>query len=252
MNVAVFSDLHLEFSDWVPPPLQVDVVVLAGDIHIGDAAFTWARRHFGNTPVVYVPGNHEYFKSDMPAALERMRLGARRHDITLLHNGEADLDGVRFLGTTLWTDFEFYGAGTAEVEHFMSVARRRMRDYEFIDFERGRALTPELTRDLHQEQRAWLSERLEAGGDRPTVVVTHHLPHRGSVHPKYEGDATNPAFVSDLAHLFRESVKLWVHGHTHESVDYAVGATRVVCNPRGYVPYQPNAAFNPALVVSFE
>jgi predicted phosphodiesterase len=251
MNIAVFSDLHLEFCDWQPAPLRADVVVLAGDIHVGDGAFAWARRHFGDLPIVYVPGNHEYFKSDMPAALARMRASAQRHGIALLHNGEVALDGVRFIGTTLWTDFEFYGAGAADMQHFMAVARRRMRDYEFIEFTPGRALTPELTRELHLEQRAWLRGRLDAA-DGPDVVVTHHLPHRGSVHPKYAGDATNPAFVSDLAHLFRESVKLWVHGHTHESVDYSVGATRVVCNPRGYLPHQPNDAFDPGLVVTIE
>jgi predicted phosphodiesterase len=244
--------LHLEICDWTPPPVQADVVVLAGDIHMEDGAFAWARRHFGSKPVVYVPGNHEYFDSDMPTALQRMRAGAQQHGIALLHDGEIQIDGVRFLGTTLWTDFEFYGSSPADVERFMAAARRRMRDYDFIEYSRGRALTPELTRAMHLQQRSWLRERLEAGDGLPTVVVTHHLPHRGSVHPRYAGDASNPAYVSNLGHLFRESVKLWVHGHTHESVDYSVGATRVVCNPRGYVPHQPNAAFDPAFVVSIK
>jgi Icc-related predicted phosphoesterase len=252
MNVAVFSDVHLEFCNWIPPSLQADVVVLAGDIHMEDGAFAWARRHFGDMPIVYVPGNHEYFDSDMPTALQRMRAGAQQHGIDLLHDREIQIGGVRFLGTTLWTDFEFYGSAPADIEHAMAVARRRMRDYEFIEYSRGRALTPQLTRELHLQQRAWLRERLEADDGRPVVVVTHHLPHRGSVHAKHEGEATNPAFVSDLAHLFRESVKLWVHGHTHESVDYTAGATRVVCNPRGYLPHEPNPDFDPGLVVKLK
>jgi len=81
------------------------------------------------------------------------------------------------------------------------------------------------------------------------VVVTHHLPHRQSIHSKWEGDPLNPGFASDLSRLVRPPVRLWVHGHTHESFDYQVNGTRVICNPRGYVPMQPNTAFDPKLVV---
>lgn len=250
MKLAIYSDLHLEFSDWHPPPLQADVVVLAGDIHVGDAAFGWARRHFPDTPVIYVAGNHEYFDSDMPAALELMRAAARKFDIEFLHDGETEIRGVRFLGTTLWTDFEFYGADPGAIRDSMTHARRGMRDYGLIEFAPGQPLSPELTRVLHQQQRRWLEQRLRHSVDRTTVVVTHHLPHQESVHPRYAGNPLNPAFVSNLEYLFDDSVKLWVHGHTHESRDYWFGDTRVVCNPRGYLPHQPNPTFDPALLVS--
>lgn len=250
MNLAVYSDLHLEFSDWTPPPRPADVVLLAGDIHVDDAAFAWARRHFPDTTVIYVAGNHEFFGSDMPAALARMQAAARRHGIHFLHDGEHVERGVRFLGTTLWTDFELYGGAPEQIERSMRHARRGMHDYRQIEHRPGEALSPELTRELHLRQRGWLKARLAEPFDGSTVVVTHHLPHPGSVHARYDGDALNPAFASDLGALFGANVQLWAHGHTHESCDYRVGATRVICNPRGYIPQLPNPAFDPELRVS--
>ncbi len=252
MKLALYSDLHLEFQDWTPPPLQADVIVLAGDIHIGDAAFAWARRHFPSKPVVYVAGNHEFFGSCIPAVLGEMRAAASQSGVHFLHDGELRIQGVRILGTTLWTDFEFYGADAARISRSMAHARRGMRDYALIEHAPGCPLSPELTRQIHLEQRRWLERQLALECDVPTVVVTHHLPHPLCVHPKYEHSPVNPAFVSDLSPLFRDSVKLWVHGHTHESRDFTVGATRVVCNPRGYLPHQPNPDFDPALVVEIE
>ena len=249
MRLALYSDLHLEFRDWTPPPLAADLVLLAGDIHVGAAACEWARRTFDG-PVVYVAGNHEFYGRTLPAGVDQLREAAERFDVRFLHEDAWCWQGLRFVGVTLWTDFAFYGPAPAQVQRSMDIARRCMRDYDLIEREPGVALTPEHTRELHTAQREWLRRELAAGDDVPTVVITHHLPHPGSVHPRYEGDGTNPAFVSDLSELFDDSIRLWLHGHTHESCDYRVGATRVVCNPRGYLPYQPNPAFDPALVVT--
>ena len=108
---------------------------------------------------------------------------------------------------------------------------------------------PEHARQLHLAQTAWLEGKLIEMFDGPTVVITHYLPHRHSIHPKYKGDRLNPAFASDLSRLVRPPVKLWIHGHTHESFNYVVNGTRLVCNPRGYLPMEPNPAFNPRFVV---
>jgi hypothetical protein len=82
-----------------------------------------------------------------------------------------------------------------------------------------------------------------------TVVVIHHLPHRRSIHPKYNGSDLNPSFASDLSDLMGPPVSLWIHGHTHESFDYVVNSTRVVCNPRGYAPMELNESFDPVFTV---
>jgi predicted phosphodiesterase len=247
MKIRIYSDLHLEFSDWTPPRLPADVVVLAGDIHVGSRAFPWARRHFKTERIVYVAGNHEYFGSDIGSMQCEMRNEAREFDVDFLDQESAVIDGVRFLGATLWTDFELYGSDPQHLSGAMSYAHQAMHDYRAIKLSPMEDLIPEHTRRMHHSQARWLKEQIDAPFDGPTVVVTHHLPHRKSVHPIFEGERSNPAFASDLSALFRDQVKLWVHGHTHESMDYEVGATRVLCNPRGYIPQLPNVSFTPDL-----
>jgi hypothetical protein len=127
----------------------------------------------------------------------------------------------------------------------MADAKEEMNDFRMIEWADGDRFTPELVREMHVTRTQWLAERLALPHSGPTVVITHHLPHRLSIHPKYEGTRLNPCFASDLDHLVRAPVTLWIHGHTHESFDYVVNGTRVVCNPRGYLPGEPNPAFDP-------
>ena len=249
MKIRILSDLHLEFFDWTPPVVEADVVVLAGDIHTGVHGVEWARRQFPNTPVIYVPGNHEFYGGRMQDVLAALRKDARRFDVYLLDGDEVVLGGVRFLGATLWTDFALYGTAPAKVGRAMADARYGMNDFRVIRYGDQGLFRPEHARDIHLGQVKWLADRLAEPSDRPTIVVTHYLPHRQSIHPKYHGDSLNPCFASDLAHLVRAPVMAWIHGHTHESIDYVVNGTRVVCNPRGYLPAEPNLSFDPTAVV---
>ena len=249
MRIRIFSDLHLEFKDWTPPQLTADVVVLAGDIHVGTRGFAWARRHFKNEAIIYVAGNHEYFGSDIPTLQGQMRAAAREFDVHFLDQDLTVIDGVRFLGTTLWTDFALYGSAPQEIEDAMAYAFHAMYDYRAIKRSPLEDLLPRHTREMHEDQTHWLKRQLGAPFAGSTVIVTHHLPHLKSVHPIYEGERSNPAFASDLSALFCDRVKLWVHGHTHESMDYELGGTRVLCNPRGYLPQLPNLNFTPELLV---
>jgi Icc-related predicted phosphoesterase len=244
-RLRIFSDLHLEFVDWIPPPVAADAIVLAGDISVGLQGVQWARRQFPETPVVYVPGNHEFYGARLPDALEELRTEAQRLGVHFLDGDECILGGTRFLGTTLWTDYELYGSAPADLERAMADAAIEMNDFRMIQWTGGEPLAPALVRDMHLTGVAWLAERLAEPFAGPTVVVTHHLPHRQCIHPKYEGTRFNPCFASDLDHLVRAPVALWVHGHTHESIDFLVNGTRVVCNPRGYLPHEPNPSFDP-------
>ncbi len=131
----------------------------------------------------------------------------------------------------------------------MWYADRAMSDFKVIRYE-GRMLHADDTRVLHLAARDWLADRLAEPFEGKTVVVTHHLPHRGSINRQFHGHPLNPAFASHLQDLVRPPVSLWVHGHTHCSCDYMpVAGTRVICNPRGYGPGDLNPEFNPYLTV---
>jgi predicted phosphodiesterase len=249
MKIRILSDLHLEFQRWTPPPAPADVVVLAGDIDTGTEGIQWGREHFPESEIIYVPGNHEYYGSELQEMLGKMRRAATRAGVHLLDGDSIEIDDVRFLGATLWTDFALYGSEPKDIARSMAIAQSTMADYEVIRWKDTGRLAPDDTREIHFLQRAWLRQELSQSFAGSTVVVTHHLPHPSSVHAKYRGSPLNPGFASDMSELVRRPVSLWIHGHTHESIDYEVGLTRVICNPRGYLPQEPNRNFNPKLVV---
>ncbi len=249
MKIRVLSDLHIEFQGWTPPSVPADVVVLAGDIGSRAEGIHWGREHFPESEIIYVPGNHEFYGSEMHDMLGKMRRAAKRFSVHLLDAESVAIDGVRFLGATLWTDFALYGAEPKDIARSMAIGQSMMTDYRVIRWRDTGPLAPEETRAIHNLQVAWLAAELSKPFSGSTVVITHHLPHPNSVHAKYRGDMLNPCFASDLSALLRPPVNLWIHGHTHESMDYEIEGTRVVCNPRGYLPMEPNERFNPALIV---
>jgi hypothetical protein len=163
---------------------------------------------------------------------------------------------VRFLGSTLWTDFELFGPGEQR-SAAMDLAQRLVRDFSRIRIEdASEALfTPEHSAMLFRQHAAWLSDRLAAPHDGPTVVVTHHPPSSLSIHPRFAGSLLNACFISEARHLLdAKRASLWIHGHTHDSFDYRINGTRVVCNPRGYARdgVNENQSFDPDLVVEVE
>ncbi len=245
MKLHVLSDLHVEFEDFSPSETRADIVVLAGDIGVGTGGIEWAAQQFPDMPVIYVPGNHEYYGHDIGSRGELRK--AATPNIHVLDNDALELDGVRFLGTTLWTDFELYGQ--TEAWFSRQTARSLIEDYAAIR-NGARSFTPQDSVDLHEVSRAWLVGELSKDFDGPTVVITHHLPASPSIAEKYENHPLNPAFASRLEGVIEEyRPALWIHGHTHVPCDYEIFGTRVVCNPRGY-PSEPDASgFSPGLVV---
>jgi len=266
MKLHILSDLHVEFAPFVPPGgAGADVVILAGDIHQGSAGLTWARAAFPRQELIYVVGNHEFYRGHWDATLAELRNLATALGIHFLENDEWQIGGVRFLGAALWTDFDYFGA--ARRREAMRACVEYLTDFRLIAAPPaaddggvglpvpGRGadrLTPAHVRSRHLESRAWLEQRLAAPYSGPTVVVTHHLPGSGSVAARFSEDLGNAGFASHLDHLMGPAA-LWVHGHTHDSFDYPKGGTRVVCNPRGY-PLSgggfENPGFNPGLVLA--
>ncbi len=248
MKLHVLSDLHTEFADFSPPGTDADVVVLAGDIGVGSDGIEWAARRFSEVPVIYVPGNHEFYDHDI-GLTDELKVAAPAN-IHVLNNDTLELDGVQFVGSTLWTDFKLYGEG--EAWSARQRAKRLIEDFASITNGKPQ-FTPEDSVAVHETSKAWLVAELEREFDGPTVVVTHHLPAPTSVAERYASDPLNPAFASRLESVIEKyRPELWIHGHTHVPCDYELFDTRIVCNPRGYPGENRSSEFRDGLVISVD
>lgn len=245
MNITLLSDLHLEFNNPVQPG-EGEVLVLAGDITTvetvkKDAAFfkTAADNY---DLVIYIPGNHEYYYSDINDA---WRIITEQIDdrIVTLNNQSVCHNGVHFVGSTLWTDMNKGSSLT------MCEATNTMNDYNIVS-NGERQLTAYDTYKLHQQSIDWMTQALPTlRGD--VVMVTHHCPTMLSVAAPGYGSRMPHAYASDLRDFIRKyaNIRLWCHGHAHRRNDYMVGTTRVLANPCGYYPDSMQLEFDPTLTV---
>ncbi|MDD4912222.1 MAG: metallophosphoesterase [Sideroxydans sp.] len=249
MKIHILSDLHIEYTVYEPAAVEADVIVLAGDICLSTRGIAWARMAWPDKEIVFVPGNHEYYRSEMGIENEQMEMAAKVYGVHVLNRGEVVIDGVRFLGATLWTDFKLFGE--AERPWAYAAGLNGLRDFRVIDFGVN-TFMPQDSAEINAEDVAWLENKLKHERfDGATVVVTHHLPSSHSVAERYRKELLSACFASDFDNLMGYS-KLWIHGHTHDSFDYELNGTRVVCNPRGYCKLgQPpeNPTFDPNLVI---
>lgn len=238
MRIALYSDLHRELSMWEPPALDVDVVILAGDIGSHTHGIEWATRAFRQAPVspviVYVAGNHEYYDAHLGLLAELQKPVWAQAGVHFLERRALDLPGLRVLGCTLWSAFDLHGAGNAEAA--MNIAQDSINDYWMICAREGKRLEPRDTLHLHRTAVRWLDSELAKPHDGKTIVVTHFAPHRRCVAPQHEGSDMSAYFVTDLSRLMnRYRIDVWCHGHTHTNNDFvAENGCRVVSNQRGY------------------
>ena len=230
MRIHLLSDLHLEFQDFSPATLDADVVVLAGDVDLLARGVKWANKTF-HCPVIYVGGNHEYYKGHLDRTLQKMRAKALSH-VHVLENEQVVINGVRFLGTTGWTDFY----STDNATSAMLAAQLSMNDYKQIrtgnQYHRIRPI------DLQQKShfaKQWLLSQLSTKYQGKTVVVTHHAPSPECAPGiKYEMGHLAAAYVNDWKEFAELDIDLWVHGHTHVGYHKSINGIPHASNPRGY------------------
>lgn len=242
MNLWIVSDLHADHGEPMPsPPVGADVAVIAGDAQNDAWLVDLAMRMF----VVFVCGNHEFYGHEYPTRLAAVKA---LPGVTVLDNSAAYIDAggtpVRFIGATLWTDYDNNPVAA-------DLARRSMNDHRLITWRKDpwQRFLPRHASDMHASSRRYIADALATPYAGKTVVVTHHAPHENSVHPRFAGQLLNHAYYSDLEPVIEAGKPdLWVHGHVHNVFDYRVGATRVLANPRGYP--RENPEFNPGLVVT--
>jgi len=271
MKIALTSDVHLEFAEWIPVnPENADVLILSGDICVikdlsnndvhnimgENTRSAMYHRFFSNCceaykNVIYIMGNHEHYHGDFSESYNILKdkLGYLKN-LHILEKEIVKIDDVTFIGGTLWTDMNNEDPITLlHMTGMMNDFRCVLNGNRAVNFkdengkfhQRNARFTPEDAVVEHKDMLAYIKEVVSEKHDQKFVVVGHHAPSRQSTHPKYKDEfIMNGGYSSDLSDfiLDRPQIKAWTHGHTHELFDYMVGSTRVMCNPRGYVNWE--------------
>lgn len=245
------SDLHLEAQAFETTLPKGDVLIIAGDLcharcldperrdrysaEQRTRVLRFVDRALASFPhVLLIAGNHEHYDGVFQDTCGLLR----RHlpGVTLLDDDAVTIGGVRFFGSTLWTDFD----GRSEAA--MNAVRRRMGEFFFVKTREGQDTGP-LAKfrpedALRAHEAAWdaLLDEVRTGEDRQTVVITHHAPSRQGLNPKFAGNGLDAAYASDLDHAIQclETIAVWVHGHTHVARSYRIGRTAVRTNALGF------------------
>jgi hypothetical protein len=274
MKIQLLSDLHLEaHPHFVPTPApDAEVLVLAGDVgsyqggsQLTDADFGLARfspRHGWPVPVLFVPGNHEYDALDFDQAHSRLRETCERLGISFLERGIVRTDTllphssapVRFIGTTLWSDFDALAMDPAALKSTTELLQLREKAFRAANFylrkagtsRHGQALLAEQVREQALVCQAWLREALATPFEGETVVITHFAPSLQSADPRYGLAPGTAGFCNALDALLPQA-RLWLHGHLHCPSDYVKNGCRVVANPLGYARKGEQSQFKPDL-----
>jgi len=273
MKIQIVSDLHLEFAPIPEIKPDADVLVLGGDIclaqhlyrhplqlgdmqnndgHASDAAryrefFKYCSENWKT--VIYFAGNHEHYSGQWERTTPVLREETQHYgNIHYCDQDRVDIDDVTFLGVSLWTDFNNHDPLT-----IMS-SRDMMNDYRAITEHPSEGLyhklRPTTVLAKHVSDLEWLRVQLSLLQNRKIVVCTHHAPSHSSIHRDYTHQhIMNGAFVSNLDEFILDNpqIKLWTHGHVHNTWNYTIGDTQIVCNPRGY-PGE-HSGWNPQTVV---
>jgi 3',5'-cyclic AMP phosphodiesterase CpdA len=234
----ILSDLHVDRDAWTPPEVRPehDAIVVAGDLgsYLSERQLPWLARTFGTErPVIFVPGNHDYWRTNLTREKAKARAVAAELGITVLLDGETTFVGdTRIVGATLWTDYRLNPAVDGE-----AASKGTMHDHRLI---RHGPYHKWWTRDAaseHRRHRARIEEVLATEHDGPTVVVTHHPPHPVMLEHGEWREPLDAAYASDLSEILEgeHAPELWISGHTHQQRDVVVGRTRLVSNSRGYI-----------------
>jgi Icc-related predicted phosphoesterase len=265
MKISLHSDIHLAYADFYLP--GGDVLILAGDICEASELSRFAYDPYNRIykegdlkrldrmqrffieecakyrHVLMVMGNHEHYGGAFHKTYWLLK-AMLPDNVRLLEKESVEIDGVLFIGGTLWTDFNKKDPLTlTQISNMMS-------DYKNIKMHDTHKnvwhnLTPAKVLDDHIKTKSYfkniLDENRRSGANKPVVIISHHAPSSLSIDPEYIGQTTmNGAYYSDLSEMILDNpeIKFWVHGHVHARQDYNIGNTRVLCNPRGYYGYE--------------
>jgi hypothetical protein len=235
----------------------MDVVIAAGDIHEGILGPGWLRSLYRG-PIIYTPGNHEYYGHRLDQHDKAMREECTRAGVHFLQCSSVEIKDVLFLGCTLWTDFAAFEPRVSKIEAG-GLAEKVLADYDRVLIrpnknETVRKIRWNDTTKIHAKHRKWLATEITRNRGRNMVVVTHHPPSLSLGDPGYTTDPTTAAFCNRMNDLVKwageAGVRYWVCGHSHYANQVRIGKVIVVNNAAGS-PEAPNRAerFSPELVL---
>ncbi len=240
MRINYFSDIHLEFGRLEHPQTDADLVIAAGDIGIGRQGINWLKGL--NKPVIYIAGNHEFYTHEYKRTLNMLRNSCLNSNIYFLEKNVLIIDGIRFLGCTLWTDLLIEG------EKKSIELAARLNDFRNIRFKEAAFNQATFTR-LHRSSMLWLENELDEPFGGKTVVITHHAPLHKSWH-EGNNELKKIAYCNSLNGLIhKHNICVWFHGHIHSQNNYIVAGTRILSNTRGYKGRKEVDNFDPNKVV---
>lgn len=246
MLIMPISDLHFEFHQdagrhfvrelcAVNSHAMPDVLILAGDIAT-QRILKNSLKMFADSfkHVVYVTGNHEYYNSDFKTIEDIIRdVEDTTKNFHWLQNKRVEIDGKHFAGATLWFEANEDSKG--------AYLKSCINDFRLI----------EKCDPIAFERFEWTEKFLRTKVMEGDIVVTHHLPSQKSVAARFKNSLLNCYFVAEVDHVILENKPaLWIHGHTHDSCDYNIGPTRIVCNPYGYFSHEENPKFKDNLLIT--
>jgi predicted phosphodiesterase len=236
MNIkfGYISDCHLEFAKrlfYIPEKL--DFLIFAGDTHRSPKNAQKVIKELRaetELPIIYICGNHEFYGRTFPNAYnEYKKILKKIPDVHFLEKDTIVINGVRILGTTLWSDIsnpmnELY-------------AKAAMNDYRYIYNSKNskKCISPSDTTKAFLKNKKWIISILKENFDGPTIVVTHHLPTFQVVNPQYKNNPVTSAYASALDDiLVAFAPDVWIYGHSHSGLSMRIGKTEVLTNPIGY------------------
>lgn len=247
MRIQVLSDLHREVEAFDYVASDADVVVFAGDIDNKLRGLRWIQSLNIGRPVIYVPGNHEYYGDTYQKLNRKLIAETEGTNIHVLVERAVKILDVTFHGATLWTDFSMFGDPVRDGQK----CQVRMNDYRYIRREPTYSKMRSIDIfNIHKEALAWLDTSLLSSNTDRNFVITHHAPSITSIPIEDRYDFMSAAYASDLNEFIkRHEPQLWIHGHLHRSLDYSIGSTRIVCNAKGH-HRRFNPMFDPKFVLN--
>lgn len=246
MKIQYFSDVHNEMNTTFRyQKTDADIVVMAGDIDIGNGGLKWALENIKDKPVLYVLGNHEFYTHSYPDLVAKLKLESAGTNVSILEKDTITINGINFHGCTLWTDYAFNN----EVLRDQAICQAMMSDYQWIiDAVSGKKLIAEQTVQMHRDSLQWLEQSLMQHMGECNVLITHHAPNPLSLPEHRRRGSIAAAYVTDLTtFITKHCPSLWIHGHCHKVSRYVIENCTVACNPGGSGDYVDG--FNPQACV---